>query len=638
MPDRQGAAEVVGTTCGRAREAGDRLAQPVRRGRLTVILGAAPGVGKTYAMLGEAQRRACRGQAVVIGLVMTHGRVDTDAMLRSLETLPPRRVAHQGGSFEELDVDAVLARRPEVVVVDELAHRCAPGSRHEKRWEDVEELLDTGIDVITSLNVQHIDSLNDAVESATGVRVEETVPDSMVAAADRVEFLDVSPEQLRARIAQTDVLASDSKAMALGGFYTAEHLGVLCSLGQAWLEEHGASGGRAPETEHESAGGQRQRVVVAVTGAPEAEHVLRRAAQIASSVNGTLIGVYVRVPSDTVESAPSWLSGQRRLLAELGGRYTELTGIDVATAVLDFVRSEGASQLVLGSTRRSRWEELMHGSVINKAIRTAGPIEVHVIPPRRPGESMVAQLVSASRPERVLLPQRRRQVAWAAAVVAPLVVTLALVPVRSSLELSGVLLCNLLLVVGVAILGGIRPAVLATAMAFVASDFFYAPPFYSLRVGRLVDLIALLTFLVVAAAVGGLVDRLTRQGVRVARASAEGENLARLAAQTLVGEDDAGEVLAALRRTFGLDGVSILTRDEAGWHVEAAAGDVDICAPDQAGLTVDIGRDRVLALAGDRLADHEALLLHTFLDELRYARERAMLTSIDSSTSERPSQ
>ena len=638
MPDRQAAVEVVAATGDRVQEAGDRSAHRMQRGHLTVFLGAAPGVGKTYAMLGEAQSRARSEQGVVIGLAMTHGRVDTDAMLRSLETLPPRSVAHRGGSFEELDVDAVLARRPEVVVVDELAHRCAPGSRHEKRWEDVEELLDAGIDVITSLNVQHIDSLNDAVASATGVRVEETVPDSMVAAADRIEFLDVSPEQVRARIAENDVLASDMKATALEGFYTSEHLGVLRTLGQAWLNEQGLSGGRAPETEIQPPGGQDQRVVVALTGAPEAEHALRRAAQIASSVHATLTGVYVRVPSDTVESAPPWLSGQRRLLAELGGRYTELTGIDVATAVLDFVRSEGASQLVLGSTRRSRWEELMHGSVINKAIRTAGPIEVHVIPPRRPGESMVAQLVSASRPERVLLPQRRRQVAWAAAVVAPLVVTLALVPVRSSLELSGVLLCNLLLVVGVAILGGIRPAVLATAMAFVASDFFYAPPFYSLRVGRLVDLIALLTFLVVAAAVGGLVDRLTRQGVRVARASAEGENLARLAAQTLVGEDDAGEVLAALRRTFGLDGVSILTRDEAGWHVEAAAGDVDICAPDQAGLTVDIGRDRVLALAGDRLADHEALLLHTFLDELRYARERAMLTSIDSSTSERPSQ
>ena len=524
------------------------------------------------------------------------------------------------------------------MVIDELAHRCVPGSRHEKRWEDVEELLDAGVDVITSLNVQHIDSLNDAVESATGVLVEETVPDTVVAGADRVEFLDVSPDRLRARIAQTDVLGADIKATALGGFYTSEHLDVLRTLAREWLEEHGLLGERAPKSGPMPAGERRQPVVVALSGAQEAEHVLRRAAQIASSVGGTLIGLYVRVPSDTVESPPPWLSGQRRLLDELGGRYTELTGIDVATTVLNFVRSEEASQLVLGATRRSRREELMHGSVINKAIRTAGPIEVHVIPPRQPGEPKAAQPASASRRERVLLPLRRRQLAWAAAVAAPLVITLALVPIRSSLQLSGVLLCNLLVVVGVALLGGIRPAVLATAVSFVASDFFYAPPFYSLRVGQLVDVLALITFVVVAAAVGGLVDVLTRQGVRVARASAEGENLARLAAQTLAGEDDASEVLASLRDTFGLAGASILTRGETGWRVEVVVGDIDVRAPDQAEVSLDIGGGRVLALAGDRLTDHEAVLLRTFLDELRFARERTMLTSIDNTEINRPGQ
>ncbi len=575
---------------------------------------------------------------MTVGVAVTHGRSDTDAMLQPLEKTPLRSVPYRGATFEELDVDAVLAGRPNVVVVDELAHRCVPGSRHEKRWEDVEELLDAGADVITSLNVQHIDSLNDVVKSATGLSVEETVPDSVVAGADRVEFLDVSPEQLRARIAQTDLLGADIKSTALGGFYTSEHLGLLRSLAREWLEKHGLSGAGTSMSGHEPVGGQPQSVVVALSGAQEAEHVLRRAADIASSVGGTLIGLYVRVPSDTVESAPPWLSGQRRLLTEFGGHFTELTGIDVATTVLNFARSEGASQIVLGATRRSRREELMHGSVINKAIRTAGPIEVHVIPPRRSDEPMAARSAPASRRERVLLPPRRRKVAWVTAVVAPLVVTLALVPIRSSLELSGVLLCNLLLVVGVALLGGIRPAVLATAVAFAASDFFYAPPFYSLQVGQLVDVVALITFVVVAAAIGGLVDVLTRQGVRVARASAEGENLARLAAQTLAGEDHVGEVLTSIRRTFGLDGARILVRGETGWRVEAAVGEVEVSVPDQAGLSVDIGRGRTLALAGDRLRDHEAVLLRTFLDELRYARERTMLTSIDSTEIRRPTE
>lgn len=601
---------------------------PVVRGRLHVVLGTAPGVGKTYAMLAEAQRLAASGAVVAVGLAETHGRSRTEEMLQPLARVAPLHVRYGGTSFEELDVDAVLVRHPDVVVVDELAHRCVPGSRHEKRWEDIEELLDAGIDVITSLNVQHIDSLHDAVESAIGVSQEETVPDAVVATADEVEFIDVTPEQLRARIADLDVLASESRVSALGGFYSSEHLDVLRRMGLAWLEDHGLLRAGAPTTGRQVGEGD-ERVVVALTGAPEAEHVLRRAAQIAASVDGSLIGVYVRVPSDAVESPPPWLSGQRRLLEELGGRYTELTGIDVATSLLKFARSEGARQLVLGASRRSRPEELRHGSVINKAIRGAGPIEVHVIP-RPSGERPSAPVRRAPRPDRVLLPARRRQAAWVAGVVAPLALTLALVPVRSSMQLSGVLLCNLLVVVGVALLGGIRPAILATAIAFLASDFLYAPPLHSLRVDRLDDLVALIAFVLVAAAVGALVDVLTRQGVRVAQASVEGENLARLAADTLAGQGDETDVIASLRRTFGLDGVSILVRTATGWQAEAAVGEVTIGSLDDAGLTVDIGRGRLLALAGSRLNDKEAVLLRTFLDELRYAREQAILASLGS--------
>lgn len=612
------------------------VVEPERRGRLHVVLGAAPGVGKTYTMLAEAQRLAASGAVVVVGTAATHGRSQTEAMLQPLERLAPRAVTYRGTTFEELDVDAALARRPDVVVVDELAHRCVPGSRHEKRWEDVEELLDGGIDVLTSLNVQHIDSLNDAVEAAIGVHEEETVPDAVVAAADRVQFVDVLPERLRARIAGTDLMAGEVRTSALSGFYTEQHLAILRRLGLTWLEAHGlanrahaVSGTRSPDT-----GGP---VVVALTGVPEGEHVLRRAAEIASAVGQPLIGLYVRVPSDTVESAPPWLSGQRRLLEELGGRYTEVAGIDVATTVLESARSEGARHLVFGATRRSRREELMHGSIINKAIRGAGPIEVHVVPARRAGEQVSILPSLPRRRDRVVLPARRRQAAWAAAVVGPLVVTLALVPVRSSLQLSGVLLCNLLVVVGVALLGGVRPAVLATAAAFVTSDFFYAPPFYSLRVGRLVDLIALITFVVVGVAVGALVDLLTRQGVRVARASAEGENLARLAADMLAGDLDDTAAVASLRRSFALDGVTVFARTEGGWQATAAVGDIAIGSPDEAAVTVEIGPGRLLALAGGRLGDKEAVLLRTFVDQLRYAREQAILTSLKGIPSDRAS-
>jgi two-component system sensor histidine kinase KdpD len=611
--------------------AGD-CALPPTRGRLLVFLGAAPGAGKTFAMLAEGRRLADEGVAVVVGLAETHGRADTERMLNAMERIAPRMVDYRGKKFDELDVDALLNRHPAVTLVDELAHRCVPGSRHEKRWEDVEELLDAGIDVVTSLNVQHLQSLNDEVEELTGTAQQESVPDSVVAAADQIEFVDITPEQLRSRIARTDVMDTDATQMALEGFFSAEHLATLRSLALGWLDGHHRldpglrttlENAGLPSDEHE-------RVVVALTGSPEAEHVLRRASRIASSTRGELIGVYVRVPSDSVEAEPPWLAGQRRLLSELGGRYAELAGIDVASIVLEFARTEGARQLVLGATRRTRREELLHGSVINKAIRAAGPIEVHVIPALE--RSKAAHPVmddSTSRPPRALLPGPRRATAWVLAVVLPIAVTFGLIPVRSSLELSGVLLCNLLAVVGVALLGGIRPAGLATGVAFLASDFFYAPPFYTLRVGRAVDLIALITFVVVAAAVGGLVDLLTRQSVRVAQAYAEAEDLARLAADNLVGSEQLVETLRSLWRTFDLDGMTVLRRDGDRWTVEATVGSVGFEKPEAAPFSVEIATGRVIALAGRRLNDKEATLLRTFLDQLRFARERAVLRTLE---------
>jgi two-component system sensor histidine kinase KdpD len=613
--------------------AGD-CAPPDIRGRLHVFLGAAPGAGKTFAMLAEGRRLADEGVAVVVGLVETHGRADTELMLNALERVSPRTVDYRGKKFDELDVDALLDRNPAVALVDELAHRCVPGSRHEKRWEDVEELLEAGIDVVTSLNVQHLESLNGEVEGLTGLAQQESVPDSVVAVADQIDFVDITPEQLRSRIARTDVMDTDTAQAALTGFFSADHLAALRALALDWLDRNHCLDPKLRDA-LKNAGTPsdvRERVVVALTGGPEAEHVLRRASRIASSTRGELIGVYVRVPSDSVEAEPPWLAGQRRLLSELGGRYTELAGIDVASIVLDFARAEGARQLVLGSTRRTRREELLHGSVINNAIRSAGPIEVHVIPAlRRSNQSESTKVAATSRHPRALLPGPRRAVAWSLAVVLPVAITLGLIPVRSSLELSGVLLCNLLGVVGVALLGGIRPAGLATGVAFVASDFFYAPPFYSLRVGRAVDLIALITFVVVAAAVGGLVDLLTRQSVQVARAYAEADDLARLAADSLVGSEQLAETLGSLRRTFDLEGMTVLHRhrDGGSWTVEATVGSVGFETPEGAPFSAEIANGRVIALAGRNLGDKEATLLRTFLDQLLFARERAVLRTLE---------
>jgi len=564
-----------------------------------VYLGAAPGAGKTYALLAEGHRLAAAGSDVVVGLAETHGRPDTETMLRALERLPPRQVSHHGAVFEELDVDALLARHPAVALVDELAHPCVPGGRHEKRWEDVEELLDAGIDVVTSLNVQHLDSLNDAVEAITGVAQRETVPDAVVAAADRVDFIDITPQQLRARIAQGGVLQGEDTA--LGGFYTVEHLAALRGLALGWLDERDLldAAARAAIARVSVPSAPSERIVVALTGAPEGEHVLRRAAQIAATTRAELIGVHVTEPSGLVETEPAWLAGQRRLLSELGGRYTELSGTDVATTVLDFTHAESARQLVLGATRRSRAQEFMHGSVINKAIRAAGAIEVHVIPARRPPRHVEATQIGAPPPpRRVTLPVPRRVAAWILAVAAPLAVTVALVPLRPSLGLAGALLCALITVVGVALLGGFRPALLATGVGVLASDFLYTKPLYSFRVGQLVDIVGLITFIVVAAAVGGLIDLLTRQGAQVARARAEAENLTRLAADTLCGHGQLAESIDSVRRVFGLDGATesgarnaLLSAGAAGQAIEEVNADLaqEIESPLRFGVGVHSG-------------------------------------------------
>lgn len=597
------------------------------RGRLHVYLGIAPGAGKTYAMLAEGKRLADTGVEVVVGLVETHGRADTEVMLQTLECIPQRKVSYRGSIFGELDVDGLTALRPTVALVDELAHTCVPGSRHEKRWEDVEELLDAGIDVITSLNVQHLDSLHDAVEALTGISQRETVPDAVVAAADRVDFVDVSPQRLRARVAGTEVLAAGAAEKALGAFFDADRLAALRQLALGWLDDHdlldaasrpsmGLLRGWAPA----------ERVVVALTGAAEGEHVLRRAAQIAAAVHAELIGVHVREPSGLVEAEPAWLASQRRLLGELRGRYAELAGIDVATTVVNFARTENARQLVLGATRRSRRQELMHGSVINKAIRAPGPIEVHVIPARRPpGHLKLARRGALPPPRRVQLPGPRRVAAWVGALVAPAMIAFGLVPLRSALGLAGALLCALLAVVGVALLGGVRPALLATAVGFGLSDFLYTQPLYSFRVVRLVDLVGLITFVVVGAAVGGLVDLLTRQGVQVARAQAEAENLARLTADSMANPGQFAETVTAVRRVFDLDAVALLRRDDVGWHVETAVGKTRLKHPDEAPYSVEIAPHRVLALAGTRLGDQDIRLLRAFLEQLKVAGEHARL-------------
>lgn len=569
-----------------------------------VFLGAAPGVGKTFAMLDEGLRLAEEGVEVLVGVIETHDRPDLVSRLGGLEVVPRREISYRGISVHEMDLDALLHRRPAVVLVDELAHTDAPGCRYEKRWQDVEELLDAGIDVVTNLNVQHLESLNDAVEMLTGLAQRETVPDAFVAGADRIDLLDVEPKVLRKRIAEGQVFAEGAASSALAGFFSGEHLAALRELAIGWLEGRdrveaatartGAAVRSAPPPD---------RVVAALTGEAEGEHVIRRAAQLAAASGAELVGVHVRTPSAHVGGPPVWLERQQRLLLALGGRYAETAAENVATALLDFVRSEQAHQVVLGATRRSRRDEFQHGSVINEAIASAGAIEVHVIPARRPSKEVEPSQIGQPAPlRRVTLPARRRQAGWLLAVLLPVLLAVALLPLRSSLGIAGELFCMLLGIVAVAVTGGMRPAALSTVIAFLLADFFYTRPYYSLRVNQLVDVVALIVFAVVAVVVGTLVDVLTRQGVRAARARAEATGLARLLAERFSQDGEAlTDAISQLRSIFDLDAVVVLRRDQRGWETERAVGSPVPRQPEEAGFTVELADGRLLAITGSRL-------------------------------------
>jgi two-component system, OmpR family, sensor histidine kinase KdpD len=326
-------------------------------GRLRVYLGAAPGVGKTYKMLEEGHRRRDRGTDVVVGFVETHGRQHTADLVEGLEVVPRQRIAYRGTEFEEMDVDAVLRRRPEVVLVDELAHTNVPGARSAKRWEDVELLLDAGITVITTVNVQHLESINDVVQEITGVPQRETVPDEIVRSAEQIELVDMTPEALRRRMAHGNIYRPEKVDAALGNYFRVGNLTALRELALLWLAEKVDDQLDRYRADHHISQPweTRERVVVALTGGPEGDTLVRRAARIAARTKGAdLLAVHVARGDGLTGASPAHLAHQRTLVESMGGTYHQVVGADVASALLDFARGVNATQLVLGASRRSR--------------------------------------------------------------------------------------------------------------------------------------------------------------------------------------------------------------------------------------------------------------------------------------------
>jgi two-component system sensor histidine kinase KdpD len=595
------------------------------RGRLRIYLGAAPGVGKTYAMLNEGWRRHTRGTDVVVGLHETHGRANTEAQVRDLEVVARRTIEYRGTTFEEMDVDAILARKPEVALVDEIAHTNVPGSRHEKRWQDVDELLDAGIDVVSTLNIQHLESINDVVERITGVKQHETIPDAVVRQAEQVELVDMTPEALRRRLAHGNIYPAERVDASLANYFRPGNLAALREIALLWVADRVEENLQEYLEAHgiESTWETRERVVVALTGAPGGDVLIRRAARMARRAKGDLVGAHVRPTDGLATRSSDLLATHRALLEDLGGSYHEVGADEVGNALVQFARAERATQLVLGASRRNRWAELLHGSVISRVLRSADLIDVHVIATEPSDEDHAAE--SRIHVGRSGISRRRQGIACLLAAVALPLLTVVLTSVRSDVSLPSDLLFYLLVVVGVAAVGGLVAAVVSAVGGSLLANWYFTKPFHTLSVERDDNLIALIVFVVVAVVVGELVSRVARRRAQAARAQADAETLAALSGTLLSEHDPVPALMAGLRDAFGCGSVSVLRRAGDGWRVEASAGEPVPRVPDDAQVSVPLDADTTLAVCGQGIGDEDLQMLRAFVGQLALAVERRRL-------------
>jgi two-component system sensor histidine kinase KdpD len=361
------------------------LVEQAKRGRLKLYLGFAAGVGKTYRMLEEAHELAQRGIDIVVGFVESHGRAETEALLPGLEVVPRRRVSYRNVQLEEMDLDAILARKPQVALVDEIAHSNAPGSKHRRRFEDVLELLDAGINVIAALNVQHLESLNDLVTRTTGVQVRETVPDTFLQRADQVISLDLAVEDLLDRLRVGKIYAPEKVAWALAHFFRDQNLATLRELALREVAES-LDRSKARTTSREGGEGDRTgaKVMVCISSrSPRAGPLLRRGSRMAGRLNTDWYAVYVETPREAPDRIDS--EAQRILhrniekARELGAQVVRLQSVDPVTALLDFARTHGVGQVLIGRTEQPRWKSLLGRGFVQRMVREAEGLDLHIV-------------------------------------------------------------------------------------------------------------------------------------------------------------------------------------------------------------------------------------------------------------------
>ncbi|MET1016548.1 MAG: ATP-binding protein [Leifsonia flava] len=601
------------------------------RGRLRVLLGAAPGVGKTYAMLEEGHRLVASGRDVLVAVVETHGRAATAAILEGFEVQPRTTIEHRGVTLDEMDLDAVLARHPEFALVDELAHTNAPGSRNEKRWQDVHELLDAGINVYSTVNIQHIASLNDVVQQITGVVQRETIPDAVLRGADQIEVVDLAPQALRDRLSEGQVYPATRIDAALSNYFRLGNLTALRELALLWLADEVDSSLKRYRAEQgiDAKWEARERVVVALTGGPEGETLLRRGARIAArSAGGSLLAVHVMSQDGLRESHPGSLARQRALVEQLGGSYHQVVGDDVPRTLVDFARASDATQLVIGVSRRSRLAALLSGPGIGQTvIRESGDIDVHIVSHAQAGGRFALPRLTGG------LTRRRRVWGFVVALVVGPLLTLLLSANHSDASMASDVLSYQLLVVVVALIGGFWPAMFAAVLSGLSLDFFLVAPLHHITISDPLHLLALGLFMIVAALVSYVVDQSAKLSLLSRRKASEAELLATVAGSVLRGDDALHALVSRTREAFGLAGVRLLD----GGAVLYADGDGDGTAVTEAAsrgsvhpaqvTSLPVADDVVLELTGRDLDAADRRLLGVIIVQIAAGLEHSRLAA-----------
>ncbi|RVU28410.1 sensor histidine kinase KdpD [Streptomyces antnestii] len=598
------------------------------RGKLRIYLGAAPGVGKTYAMLSEGHRRIERGTDCAVGFVEHHGRPRTEVMLHGLEQIPRKELTYRGAVFTEMDVDAVLARRPEVALVDELAHTNVPGSRNAKRWQDVEELLAAGVDVVSTVNIQHLESLGDVVESITGVRQRETVPDEVVRRADQIELVDMSPEALRRRMAHGNIYKPDRIDASLSNYFRPGNLTALRELALLWVADRVDEYLQQYRGEHNirSTWQARERIVVGLTGGPEGRTLVRRAARMAAKGSGSeILAVYIARSDGLTAASPKELALQRTLVEDLGGTFHHVIGDDIPAALLEFARGVNATQIVLGSSRRRTWQYVFGPGVGMTVARESGPdLDVHIVTHEEVAKGRGLPVARGAR-----LGRSRIIWGWLIGVGGPVLLSLILTHISTDLGLANDMLLVLSVTVAAALVGGLVPALASCAVGSLLLNYYFTPPLHLFTIADPKNIVAIVIFVGVAVSVASVVDLAARRTHQAARLRAESEILSFLAGSVLRGESSLDALLERVRETFAMDSVALLEResDVDPWTRAASVGPHPLERPEDADVDMPVGDHMALALSGRVLPAEDRRVLAAFAAQAAVVLDRQRLQS-----------